>query len=80
MTFLFWPLLVLGATTLDTTARSLVEVSLDEISSFMGASVPLVATEALRKHWASATERWDDCFNQPYGFVTSLTLDKKGLD
>lgn len=79
-TFLFWPLVVFGAVTRDTATRSLTENSLDEMSSFMGTTVPLVAKKALSRHWASAAQRWDDCFNQPYGFVTSLTLDKKSLD
>lgn len=79
-TFLFWPLVVFGAITRDAVARSLVENSLDDMSSFMGTSVPLVAKMALNRHWACAAQGWDDCFNQPYGFVTSLTLDKKSLD
>lgn len=79
-TFLFWPLVVLGAVARDTAARSLVESSLDDMSSFMGTSVPLVAKRALNRHWSSATEGWEGCFDQPYGFVTSLTLDKKSLD
>lgn len=80
---LLWPLMVLGveAVNRDTKVRVFVQEQLLAQSRSTGIFAPQIAKGVLEVFWASGKTRWDDCFDEPYMFVTygSQGLDLRNL-
>lgn len=72
-----WPLVVLGVQAVygGVAQRSFVADQLQEMSRYMGTTVPLVAKGFLEKFWASGETRWDACFDRAYAFATQIAVD-----
>ncbi|RVX72688.1 hypothetical protein B0A52_04086 [Exophiala mesophila] len=72
-----WPLVVLGVQAVNggVAQRTFAAKQLQEMSRYVGTTVPLVAKGFLEKFWASGETRWDACFDRPYAFATQIAVD-----
>jgi hypothetical protein len=59
--------------------REFVREGLDELSCFVGSSVPLTAKRVLDVFWRSAETGWDGCFDRPYVFTAQIAVDTSPL-
>jgi hypothetical protein len=71
-TCLFWPLVVAGARAARGSAfeRAFITEQLGEAVKDIGSSMPVLARATLVRFWESGKTGWDECFDQPYIFVT----------
>ncbi|KAK4238425.1 fungal-specific transcription factor domain-containing protein [Achaetomium macrosporum] len=79
--FLIWPLVLLGvcAGAGEEGVREFVRHGLEELSCFVGSSVPLTAKRVLEAFWRSAETGWDRCFERPYVFTAQIAVDTSPL-
>ncbi|KAL4895286.1 hypothetical protein BDV59DRAFT_173596 [Aspergillus ambiguus] len=69
---MLWPLVVAGMEMERGTAssRQFVSNKLDFMSRDLGTPIAKLAKAVLWTFWAGGKDSWDECFSQPYAFVT----------
>lgn len=69
---LIWPLVVLGAINVEGrhASQTFVSKELSRLSHGLGTALPLTAKSVLEAFWKSEKTSWDECFDQPYCFLT----------
>lgn len=80
--FVIWDLVVLGVSSRqDTDMRTFLREQLPGLGHSMGTYVPFLARDLLERFWAlnPAQQIWDQCFDQPYTFVTHMSVDVSGV-
>ncbi|KAI8631780.1 hypothetical protein F5Y19DRAFT_492734 [Xylariaceae sp. FL1651] len=69
---LLWPLVVAGTRAASGTAfeRAFIADQLSDSVQYIGSSMPIFARRTLETFWESGKKGWDECWDQPYIFIT----------